>query len=179
MFSDTFIYRIDFLPPTHKFIYSLYRLIEALLPLLPVHPYIPFPYLSFSFQFFLPHAWRSDVIPHKLLASCLAACDHTPHNDSHGPTSETASFHWVLSPISFSGGLNEKGPHRGLELFGKVRRCGLIGEVCHWEWVLKFPKSMPGPGFLCLPADQAVKLQANALAPCLFASYYHVYELTL
>jgi hypothetical protein len=49
-----------------------------------------------------------------------------------------------VDKLVYSGGWNKNGPDRFICLNGWsigsdiIRRCGLVGKVCHWGWALRF-----------------------------------------
>lgn len=68
-----------------------------------------------------------------------------------------------------------------MELFGKIRRGGLVGGDVSL-WALRCQKPMPGPDHpAChlLPMDQEVKLSATAPGSCLSASHHDGHGRTL
>jgi hypothetical protein len=88
----------------------------------------------------------------------------------------------AVSALASYGGLSENGTYRfidlvmgvGVTLFTRIRKCGLIGEVCPWEMGFEVSKanSKPGVSLYLSPADLDVELSAPSPATCLAACCY-------
>lgn len=85
------------------------------------------------------------------------------------------------------GGLTEKNPHRlaCLNIFSldgtvwRIRRCGLLEEVCHWRWALRFQKTPTTLwSELSLPLAWAWDVSSQLfLPPCLHSTPWTKFNL--